>query len=181
MTPFVLRFRTGSASAFAALFGLFFPRQVGNASRALGPAYPGRADPEDVALSAFYALWREVAAGRFADRLDSTAGFLAVIGILTSQKVARAIRHDRQRCRDVRRTIRFDDGAAMTARSHEVPPGDALADLPHSLTDRQREITRLRVAGWLVGEIAGRLSCSKRTVLRELELVRRLLGDTELG
>jgi DNA-directed RNA polymerase specialized sigma24 family protein len=178
ITPLIARFRSGSRSAFGQLFTLFYPRQVQQAGAALRWGRPGRDDPEDVALSAFHALWREVAEGRFPDGLDDTAGLLGVLRLLTDQKIDRARRYDLQLKRDRRRTVRLPDRPDDLGPAPQAAPVlDPVGDLPPAVTPQQRAIVALIAEGWLRDEIAARLGCSVRTVHRELAAVRAALRD----
>ncbi|MBY0458175.1 MAG: LuxR C-terminal-related transcriptional regulator [Gemmataceae bacterium] len=180
VTPLLARFRAGSESAFAQLFANFYPSHVAHAGTAVaGCGY--LVDGEDVAQSAFLRLWHEGTRGKFPDGLNDTAGFLAVLGILIDQKARKVRRFERQARRDVRRTVRAEAEAAEFFVARGEPGPDPAADLPSSLTPRQRDVARMLGEGWLVTEIAARLGCSVRTVARERREVLAVLRDAHHG
>jgi DNA-directed RNA polymerase specialized sigma24 family protein len=176
VTSLIVRFKAGSHSAYHTLFQTFFPGQVAAARRRLGPG--GLADAEDVALSAFHSLWREVADGRpLRDRLTGRDGLLRTLALLTGQKVRRARRHDRRQKRDARRTVCADSGTL----ADPAPPPDwracfreTWAELTAGLTPLQLAAVELKLAGHTNADIAARVGRSERTVERQLSEVRSL-------
>jgi len=152
-------------------------------------------DEEDAAISAFQSVCAGISAGRFPDLQDrdSLWGLLLVI---TCRKVIRRHRHDRQQQRDVRRTSY--DSVFANSTDDSPPPGlqqvatrepspefaAAFADTCESLfesldDDSMIEIVSLRMHGHTDTEIARQLNCSRSTVQRRLEVIRRHLERTQ--
>lgn len=146
-------------------------------------------DEEDAAQSAFHSVCAGIAAGRFPDLRDRD-GLWHLLLTITARKVSHRHRHDQQDCRDVRRNLsasifvpasdsnpRLEFGHAV---SREPTPefaaefAETCDSLYQSLgdTDLQQVVT-LRMEGHTDGEIADLLKCSRRTVQRRLEVIRR--------
>lgn len=177
VTSLIVRFKGGSRSAYHTLFQTYFPGQVAAARRRL-PA-GGLADPEDIALSAFHSLWREVADGRrIGDRLNGRESLLRTLALLTSQKIRRARRHDRREKRDTRRTVHGTD--IVTLADPALPPDwracflETWASLTEALTPLHCTIVELKLAGHTNADIATRVGRSERTIERQLSEIRTL-------
>ncbi len=181
VTPIISRFRRGSKSAFADLFTLFYSRQVRQAESELG-GVRSLCEGEDIALSAFQSLWREVTSGKFPGKLDDTKSFLAFLHLLTTQKARRAKRYDRQRKRDVRKTVDLLDHAEPEQTdSYLFSLTNHAQDLPAAISTRQRLILQLLSEGWQRDEIAKNLGCGLRTVDRELASIRATIRDRDIN
>lgn len=175
ITRLIARLKEGSRSAYRTLFQAYYPGQVDAARRRLRVG--GLADAEDVALSVFHSLWREIADGRrIGDGLTGRESLLRTLTLLTSQKVRRARRHDERDKRDSRRTIH---GTDLVACADPAPPPDwracfreTWADLTDGLTPLQRAIVELKLAGHTNTEIADRVGRSERTIERQLSEIR---------
>jgi RNA polymerase sigma factor (sigma-70 family) len=185
VTSLIARFKSGSRSAFHGLFQTYFRGQVTDAGRRLGAAAAGPADAEDVALSVFHSLWREVTAGRpLCDGLTDRDSLLRTLALLTAQKVRRARRDARRHKRDERRTVRAADrpaGAAAPwadlADPSLAPEWQACfretwAELMAALTPRQRTVVEWKFDNRSNPEIAEHVGRSVRTVERDLSEIR---------
>lgn len=146
-------------------------------------------DEEDAALSAFHSVFDGISRGRFPD-LGDRDGLWRLLVVVTARKVAHRQRYDRQQCRDVRRNasdsifLRSTDDSTLpgddTLQSRE-PTADFAAQFVETfelLFDRLddpvlQQVVILRMEGHTDSEIAERLSCSRRTVQRRLEVIRR--------
>ncbi len=193
VTTLIVRFKAGSGSAYLNLFQTFFPGQVEAAGRRLGRGPVGPADAEDVALSVFHRLWREVANGNpLRDTLTDRDSLLRTLALLTGQKVRRLVRDARRQKRDARRTVREADlpqdaPAAWCERPDPAPgPGQqalfraTLADALSLLTPLQKEVVLLRLAGHTSPEIARRVRRTVRTVERQLSEVRSAWEESDV-
>jgi RNA polymerase sigma factor (sigma-70 family) len=154
-------------------------------------------DEEDAAQSAFHSVCAGVAAGRFPD-LGSRENLWHLLVVITARKVAHRHRHDRQQSRDVNRNlsdsifVRPGDDSPSTdvdlTVSREPTPEfaaefvETCECLFESLDDPAlREVVTLRLEGYTDAEVADRLRCSRRTIQRRLEVVRRRWGRLELS
>ncbi|MEQ1903156.1 MAG: ECF-type sigma factor [Pirellulaceae bacterium] len=144
---------------------------------------------EDLALSAFNSVCKGIVAGRFPD-LHGRDSLWRLMLTITARKVAHRHRHDRQQCRDVRRNlsdsifVRSGDDVSPAGidnlRSREPTPEfaaefvETYERLWQSLDDPAlQQVVSLRLEGYTDSEVAARLGCSRRTVQRRLEVIRR--------
>jgi RNA polymerase sigma factor (sigma-70 family) len=192
VTSLIARFKGGSRSAYHALFAEYFPGVVSTARRQIHPAGPLAADAEDVALSAFHGLWREVADRRpLRDGLTDRHSLLRTLALLTAQKARRARRHAGRQMRDAGRTLRAADlpEGASGGRDWLVDPtpgpdaravfrvalGEALA----LLTPLQRRIVEFKLEGRTNPETARLLGWSVRTIERQLSEIRSVWVESQ--
>ncbi len=146
-------------------------------------------DEEDAALSAFHSVCAGITAGRFPE-LDDRDSLWALLLVITCRKVMRRHRHDNQDLRDVRRTsfdTVFASGAddsqqlsvqQLSAREPSPEFAAVFAETCQAMFDglddpALSEIVSLRIEGYSDSEIAGKLNCSRSTVQRRLEVIRR--------
>ena len=152
-------------------------------------------DEEDAAHSAFRSFCMGLAAGHFPDLRDRESLWHLLLAI-TARKVARRHRHDQQDRRDVRRNaaapIRSMGDSAPSGveniASNEPTPEfaaefvETCENLYQRLDDPAlQEVVALRLESYTDDEIAERLGCSRRTVQRRLEVVRRQWLRLELS
>lgn len=173
-----------------------FNRQLFELARKKLPPRTRRVyDEEDAAQSAFQSVCAGIAAGRFPD-LHDRASLWQLMLVVTARKVARRIRHDLQKRRDDRRNVAQSifvlsaDEAVLREgdlQSREPTPefafefAETCEVLFQSLDDSAlRQVVTLRMEGYTDAEIAGRLKCSRRTVQRRLEVIRRHWDRLEL-
>ncbi len=145
-------------------------------------------DEQDAAQSAFHSVCAGITAGRFPE-LHDREGLWRLLLVITSRKVMHRHRYDKQQRRDVRRT---EADLVLAVAGDSGPPGmqqipareptpefaaefaETCESLFEGLDDpKLREIVSLRMEGYSDLEIAGRLQCSRSTVQRKLEIVRR--------
>jgi DNA-directed RNA polymerase specialized sigma24 family protein len=147
-------------------------------------------DEEDVALSAFDSLCTGIARGRF-PRLDDRDDLWRLLIVITSRKVLvqarRQLRQKRgaghvQPASALARAGYDDDDLLVQVVGSEPTPEFAVmvAEEYRRLlgrlgNDALREVAILRAEGATGDEIAERLGCARRTVVRQLSLIRRIL------
>ena len=150
-----------------------------------------RYDEHDAANSAFHSLCRGVADGRIeAENRDAFWGLLAVI---TSRKVAaqrRLLGRKKRGGGAVRGESGFaglgDTGINGVDGSQETP--DVLAEVSESCSqlldaitdDTMKKIVLLKFQGAKNGEVAEELNCTRRTIERKLERIRRIWVEAGL-
>lgn len=138
-------------------------------------------DEEDAAQSAFHSVCAGIAKGRFPDLHDRVSLWRLLL-VITSRKLAHRYEYDHRQRRDVRRVI--DEGswdAAVDSLPSTDPTPEFAAECTEvcealfaALADPQlREIARLRMEGFTEVEIAQQVRCSRRTVQRRIEMIRR--------
>ena len=153
-------------------------------------------DEEDAALSMFRSVCAGMVAGKFPD-LNDRNSLWGLMLVITTQKISNRHRFDRQQRRDIRRTVtdsvfchpddsRLDFSRNALASREPTPEFAAeFAEICESLfkvlNDPELEqVVLLRMEGLTDLEIAAKTSCSRRTVQRRLEVVRRQLIGMEL-
>jgi DNA-directed RNA polymerase specialized sigma24 family protein len=153
---------------------------------------PAAAGGEDVALSAFDAFVRAVAAGRF-PRLDSRSDLWQVLLVLTARKAANAVRDEGRRKRGGGRVVALsaaagDSGGGPEPAGSEPDPAEvvALADGLERLLaaldkEELRQVAVWAMAGHTNAEIAARLGRSVATAERKRRRVRDLWAEQGLA
>ena len=197
ITLWIDQLRQGDELAARNLWEHFF-RRLHESTRlklklATRPVY----DEEDAAQSAFRSVFAGIVAGRFPD-LQDRGSLWHLLLVITARKVAHRHRHDQQLIRDTRKTL--SQSIFSSANGDSVPVGLDLTDsrepspefaaefaetcesLFQSLDDDElRQVVTLRMEGFTDGEIATKLNCSRRTVQRRLEVIRRHWDGLELS
>ena len=196
ITGWIAGMKAGDLAAAQPLWERYFARMVDLAQARLRATRRRDAgsDEEDAALSAFESLCVGLAKGRFpqlADR-DDLWGLLVVI---TTRKVqAQARRRLRQKrgggqvrpASDLAGPASDDeddnDLLARAVSSEPTPEFAAMfAEEYRRLLDRLgddvlRKVAVLRMEGFTTDAIAGQLGCARRTVCRQLALIRQILS-----
>ena len=150
-----------------------------------------RYDEHDAANSAFHSLCRGLADGRLeAENRDALWGLLAVI---TSRKISAQRRYSNRQKRGggaVRGESGFvefgDAGINAIAGNQQTP--DVLAEVSESCDqllnaipdETMKKIVLLKFQGATNGEIASELKCTRRTIERKLERIRRIWVEAGL-
>lgn len=154
-------------------------------------------DEEDAVQSVFQSICSGFAQGRFPD-LKDREGLWRLMLVITSQKIANRYRFDAQQRRDIRRTA-TDSIFSSTSEDSRVELGTMVASREptpefaaefvdtcdaffRGLNDPLLEqVAALRMEGFTDNEIAARMDCSRRTIQRRLEMIRRhvLLMESE--
>jgi DNA-directed RNA polymerase specialized sigma24 family protein len=186
----------GSDAALTQIVARFRLRLTSQVRRRLGPELAKAVDAEDLAMAAFFSLWRATRKPRkeplqLADRND----LLRLLAEFTLQKVQQARRYHLQHKRDVRRTLRDADVPLEPGRGPlsfhladrhssgewEVLFEDVKATWLADLRPVQQEIVCLRLEGFRNAEIAGMLGRSLRSVERELLEIRSRWRERAAG
>ncbi|CAN5302496.1 ECF-type sigma factor [soil metagenome] len=152
-------------------------------------------DEEDVALSAFQSFCAGISDGRFPDLHDRESLWHLLL-LLTARKISNRQRHDQQQRRDVHRTLSDSiytspneiPSCFELVNSREPTPEfaaefvDTCEHLYQSLNDPTlQQVVTLRLEGYTDSDVANRLNCSRRTVQRRLEVIRRHCERLELS
>lgn len=146
-------------------------------------------DEDDATLSAFQSVCAGIGAGRFPDLQDRDSLWRLLV-VITNRKVARRQRYHLQQRRDVRR----EAAAAHCLQSGRQDASSGIGELPsrelspeaaaefvdtceHAFRDLAdpalQQVAGLRLEGFTDFEIADQLKCSRRTIQRRLEVIRR--------
>lgn len=148
-------------------------------------------DENDAANSAFHSLCRGIADGRMeAENRDAFWGLLAVI---TSRKIS-AQRSYLNRQKRGGGAVSGESGfaafgdAGINAIGSDQQPPDALAEVSESCAqlldalpdETMKKIVLLKFQGAKNGEVADELQCTRRTIERKLERIRRIWVEAGL-
>ncbi|MCA9168827.1 MAG: HTH domain-containing protein [Planctomycetales bacterium] len=145
-------------------------------------------DEEDAAQSAFHSVCAGIRRGRFPDLHDRRCLWSLLLKV-TALKVAQRVRYDHRQRRDVRRSLTDSVFANATNSENNVvdrlpsrePSPEFAAEfvevcelLFQRLKDPSlQSVAMLRIEGFTDTEIAEKLTCSRRTVQRRVEAIRR--------
>ncbi len=175
--------------AASALWNHFVTRLVDSARPLLSPATRAVYDEEDATLSAFNSICGGIMNGHFPHLRDRESLWKLLL-VITERKVTHRVRHDLQQRRDVRRNLMqsifvlsADESALFdidAIHSREPTPefaaefAETCRILYQDLGDSElQQVVTLRMEGFTDSEIAQKLNCSRRTVQRRLEVIRR--------
>ncbi|MCA8986544.1 MAG: hypothetical protein KDA78_02815 [Planctomycetaceae bacterium] len=158
------------------------------ARRKLDPQTRRSYDEQDAANSAFHSLCQGLANGRIAaENRDALWGLLAVI---TSRKISAQRRYSNRQKRGggaVRGESGFGAPGINEVNAIQQPP-DVLAEVSEScsqlvnaLTDESmKKIVLLKFQGETNGQVADVMKCTRRTIERKLERIRRIWVEAGL-
>jgi DNA-directed RNA polymerase specialized sigma24 family protein len=194
ITGWIAGMKAGDLAAAQPLWERYFTRMVALARvRLRASSRRGRdaaSDEEDAALSAFDSLCAGLARGQFPQLADRDDLWRLLVVITTRKVLAQARRRLRQKrgggqvqpaC-DFDALDTDDDLLARVVGSELTPEFAVLvADEYCRLLDRLgddvlRKVAVLRMEGFTTDAIADQLGCARRTVARQLALIRRILA-----
>jgi DNA-directed RNA polymerase specialized sigma24 family protein len=169
--------QAGDPAAVQQLWERYFQRLVGLARKRLQGARPA-GGAEDVALSALASFCRNAEQGRFPQLADRDSLWRLLVTI-TARKAAHQVRDEARR--PVAAAPAGAEGVWEALLSREPDPAFAaeVAEqcrrLLRRLGDKDLEaVALLRMEGYTVEEVAGRLGCAPRSVKRKLKLIRTI-------
>ena len=186
VTQWIAQLKAGDPAAARPLWDRYFQQMVAHARRKLAAAPRRAGDEEDVALSAFHSFWQAAAQGRF-PRLEDRHDLWQLLLVITDRKALKLAARERRQRRGGGQVL--DEAACaagwptavsfLTEAPEPAPEFAALvADecrrLLLALGDAElRQVAVLKMEGYTVPEIAGRIGWAPRTVKRWLNLIRR--------
>ena len=147
----------------------------------LDPQTRRRYDEDDEANSAFHSLCRGLTEGRLeVENRDALWGLLAVI---TSRKIMTQRRYSNRQKRgggEVRGESEFGELGINGVNGNQMTPdvaaevSESCAQLLNAIPDEMmRKIVLLKFQGSTNGEVAQEMNCTRRTIERKLERIRR--------
>ncbi|WP_428308159.1 ECF-type sigma factor [Lacipirellula sp.] len=188
VSQWIASLKANDALAAQRLWDRYSANLIECARHKLGAAPKGMADEEDIAQNVFRSVCRGAAAGRFADVKDRDDLWWLLLAI-TKQKVVDHVRRESAQKRGGGKVAR--EGTLASPHAEEIftldwlvgdePTPDYVVMLDEQNSrlfaqlrdDGLRLIAQCRIEGYTVPEIAVRLSISKRSVERKLQLIRR--------
>src|SRR5262245_12611335 len=186
VTRWVVALKDGDAAAAQPLWERYHRQLIGLARQKLQSARRREADEEDVVQNAFHSFFRGVADGRF-PQLDDRDNLWRLLVVITARKALDQIAQQNARRRGggsknngqriSSRGVRWDDAAIEEVVGDAPTPEFAVqvAEQYERLLgllgdDKLRRVAVLKMEGVTDEEIAAKLGCSRRTVVRELEV-----------
>jgi DNA-directed RNA polymerase specialized sigma24 family protein len=197
ITGWIAGMKSGDLAAAQPLWERYFVRMAALARvRLRASSRRGRdaaSDEEDAALSAFDSLCAGLARGRFPQLADRDDLWRLLVVITTRKALAQARRQLRQKrggghvqpASDFDALGSDDDLLACVVGSEPTPEFAVMvADEYRNLLDRLgddvlRKVAVLRIEGDTTDAIANQLGCARRTVARQLALIRSILSADE--
>ena len=194
ITGWIASMKAGDLAAAQPLWERYFARIVVLAQARLRTSgRRGRdaaSDEEDAALSAFDSLCAGLARGQFPQLADRDDLWRLLVVITTRKVQAQSRRQLRQKrgggkvqpaC-DVDEPDSDDDLLARAVGSEPTPEFAAMVAEEYRLLiarlddDVLRKVAVLRMEGFTTDAVADQLGCARRTVARQLALIRRILA-----
>ncbi len=193
ITKWIAGMKAGDLTAAQPLWERYFARMVNLARarlRASGPRRDAASDEEDAAISAFDSLCAGLARGQFPQLADRDDLWRLLVVITTRKVRAQARRRMSQKrgggqvqlsC-DYDEPSSDDDLLARAVGSEPTPEFAVMVAEEYRLLlnrlgdDVLRKVAILRVEGFTSDAIADHLGCARRTVARQLALIRRILA-----
>jgi DNA-directed RNA polymerase specialized sigma24 family protein len=197
ITGWIAGVKAGDLAAAQPLWERYFARMVELArSRLRGSGrriHDAASDEEDAALSAFDSLCAGLVRGRFPQLTDRDDLWRLLVVITTRKVRAQARRRLRQKrgggrvraASDLEDADSDDELLARAVGSEPTPEFAVMvAEEYRRLLDRLdddvlRRVAILRMEGYTTDAIAEQLGCARRTVARQLALIRRILAAGE--
>jgi RNA polymerase sigma factor (sigma-70 family) len=186
VSQLLLALQRGDDAAAQPLWERYHSRLVGLARQILQRTNRRVADEDDVVQNAFKSFFNGLSRGRF-PRLNDRHGLWRLLVVITARK---AINQMREAFREISGKIPSQGGSKfwpfgledpeLALVIDDQPSPEFVAQLIEHFEvlmlkledDRLRQIAILRMEGWSYGEIAQKLACSRRTVIRKLEIIR---------
>jgi RNA polymerase sigma-70 factor (ECF subfamily) len=172
----LLRFRQGHEDAATELYRRYAPKLRDLAQRQCSSGLSRRVDADDIVQSVFCAFFERARQG-FYDIPDGEDLWQLIMVIALNKLRTKRTYHHAAR-RDVRRTASDDhlDAQSSTADSRGHFLRLAFDEALTQMSDQERQMVELLLAGHEVAEIASQVKRSKRTVERNLQAVRLKLS-----
>ena len=191
VTRWIADLKNGDCSAAQPLWERYHSRLIGLARQRLIRSAHLPGDEEDVVQIAFHRFFRGIVSGRF-PRLDDRNDLWRLLVLITSRSAIDKARRNRLPVASAP-TLPPDSRSIILAENETLieeiaciePTPDLAAEMIEQyerLLHRLDEPTLRRIAVWKLegftnGEIAKKLSCSRRTVIRKLEIVRLIWSN----
>ena len=177
------RLRSGDEPAAATLFARYFGRLTGLARRRMSARLSRRADPEDVAMSAYRSFFVGAREGRYV--LGRGGDLWRLLSAIALHKLLKKVRHEEAARRSIQVELPIDRVAedrivrtlAGSGPMEDLTAADELDWIASRLDTFGRRVLELRLQGLLVPEIARDSGRLERSVRRSLARIRELMAD----
>jgi RNA polymerase sigma-70 factor, ECF subfamily len=169
------RLADGQDTAAAALFRRYADRIRALARAKLPTHLTPRTDPEDVVQSVFRVFFESARKGLY--QVPDGQTLWNLLGVVTVNKVRALHTHHAAARRDARLTVAWGPEADVPCEGETDLLEIAVRDVLEQLPTAERAAVELRLEGYEVAEIAGRVGRSKRAVERSLQKARERLTE----
>jgi DNA-directed RNA polymerase specialized sigma24 family protein len=192
VSHWIMAIKEGDQAAAQPLWDRYHARLIGLARQILQGARRRDADEDDVVQNAFHSFFEGVTRGRF-PQLNDRDSLWRLLVVITARKAISQVRKERQRILAwspqgtgfARFPWDADDEALLPLVVGNEPTPELAAQLVEQYQillerlgdDKLRQIAVWKLEGWTNGEIAGKLNCSRRTVIRKLETIRLIWSE----
>jgi DNA-directed RNA polymerase specialized sigma24 family protein len=185
VTHWIGALKGGDRHATTPLFDRYYRRIVALARARLGEAGGAIADEEDAAVSVFVDLFDGAPLGKF-PLLDDRDDLWSLLAAITARKAHDLKRSQSRLKRGGNRLVRACDldAGGRDGMMEQVPGAEPIAEFTVMMAeecqrrieaienDVLRNVAMLRLDGFSNDEIAVRLGCTRRTVMRKVKLIR---------
>lgn len=187
VTHWIEALKNGDRAAAQPLWERYHARMIGLARQILQRSSCQQADDEDVVQVAFNSFFRGIVGGRF-PQLDDRNDLWRLLVLITSRTAIDQTRRARRRGAGhvallpspARSVVVVDDEALFEEIAGHEPTPELAAQLIEQYerlldqldSQNLRQIAVWKLEGFTNGEIADKLGCSRRTVIRRLEIIR---------
>jgi RNA polymerase sigma factor (sigma-70 family) len=192
VSHWIIALKEGDQAAAQPLWERYHARLIGLARQILQGARRRDADEDDVVQNAFHSFFEGATRGRF-PQLNDRDSLWRLLVVITARKAISQIRKERRHilaCRPqgtgfARFPWDADDDALLPLVVGNEPTPELAAQLVEQYQillerlgdDKLRQIAVWKLEGWTNGEIAAKLNCSRRTVIRKLETIRLIWSE----
>jgi RNA polymerase sigma factor (sigma-70 family) len=179
--------KKGDQAAAQFLWERYHARLLGLARQKLQSSHRRHADEEDVVQNAFGSFFKGMVCGRF-PRLNDRDDLWRLLVVITARKAIDQLRRDGRgnvTLRTPTTISSMEDEAALEEIVGDEPTPELASQLIEeyeNLLIRLSDRTLQQVAVWKLegfnnSEIASKLTCSRRTVIRKLETIRLIWSE----
>lgn len=185
ITLWIDQLRDHDPEAAAQIWRHFGIRILAAARRRLPAKNRAGYDEEDAAQSAFHSLCTGLSRGRFTD-IQNRDSLWRLLLVIISRKISARRRYNARQCREAARSVQestllhdseqgLDSLPASTLSPEYAAQFEEICEEMFSGLESEslRQVGLLKMEGFTDEEIATRLNCSRRTVQRRLEVIRR--------
>jgi DNA-directed RNA polymerase specialized sigma24 family protein len=192
VSHWIMALKDGESAAAQPLWERYYRQLIGLARKKLRTTSRRDADEDDIVQNAFHSFFRAVDQGRFPQLEDRDSLWRLLVTITANKALKRlAYAHRQKRGGGTEATpagiytLAATGEAALAEFVGDEPTPDFAVEVAEEcgrLLDRLDDDTLRQVAVWKMegygnDEIAGKLSCSRRTVARKLDAIRILWSD----
>ncbi len=177
VTDLLQQLRAGEEAALGVLMRRYWPFLMAQVDERLPVAYRREADADDVVQQVWWAIYQGFEDGRW-QQLANRQDLVALLNEITTCKAINQLQREIRLKRGggaVPEGLAPDGGAAASpapAPDRQVLEDDWWQHCMSRLSEDLRVVAELLRDGWKQEEIAAKLHCSVRTVVRKVSLLR---------